>query len=62
MNLLVKIQKAQSLYHLHKNEDITDRTIYMRYIKKEFNIGLSTYRLWLGVNVESQKKELNLNE
>lgn len=49
----------QLMYKSVKDDDITDKAIFNKYIKRDFSIGLSTFRKWLGINVEQEKKRID---
>lgn len=57
-NLLVKVEKVQEIYYTHKEEGISNRFIWRKYVEPVFFISERTFYEWLGINVKLRRKQM----
>lgn len=57
-NLLMKVEKVQELYHTHKEDGITNRYIWRKYVAPVYYISERTFYDWLSINVKLRRKQL----
>lgn len=56
---LERVEKVINRYKEVGDEDIPFTKTYERYIRDEFNIGIATFRKYLGINVAKEREKIN---
>jgi hypothetical protein len=58
LNMLLRAQKVQEVYQHHYVDGMPDTVMHKHYIGPRFCISLATMRLYLGLNVQKEMKDL----
>lgn len=58
-NFLLKVLAVQEIYQQYKEDGVTAKAIYEKYIKDQYHISKSTFDNYLSINAKLELKHLD---